>query len=490
MTKPGLSNDPIRDSRRGNWRWIITWFGILAGSFFSASTMAQTHDQTPIELAGFSVSEAFEIRDGQTLDVASVDFHKMIYRVLQTSTMNLRKYALFSSEVSWQQIIDDLPEYRLWVFARQGRVKSVTPIRLPGTDHETPIKSVYRADCVSDSGEKFQVITLRSPAAWKSATDLDEPIQFVGFLFANVAPDLPVDAVEANDQPPANQESNPASNDQANPAANNGPPMQVPLFIAKHLSWFPTAVNPDLQVTESRVLLAEHGVDIGGLDLVRREHTKGLGTADAEVFFQFLSAVERIRREPSGKRLDCDELLRNSTEGFGNAVGFRARVRQCTQVQRPATSTGEPLEFEHYFQLVVFPDLDAQVVVKNEGHDDLLYRRFPVTVCCRSLPDGMTPAQIENQQIWVNGFYFRFWKYGSELTNAAEATGQLSPLIISRQPLMIAMGETQLDFFRSSMLIALIIGMCWTIWVLNSAWKQKKRSGPDLPERIEVTNLE
>ncbi len=490
MTEPGLSIDPIRYLRRGNRCWIITLIGILAGSFFSAPTDAQTHDQTPIELAGFSVSEAFEIRDGQPLDVTGVAFRKMIYRVLQTSAMNLRKYALFSQEVSWHQIIDDMPEYRLWVFARQGRVKSVTRIPMPGTDHDTPITSVYRADCVSDSGEKFQVITLRSPAAWKLATALDEPIQFVGFLFANVEPDLPVDAVEANDQTRANLESNPAPNNQAAQATNNGPPIQVPVFIAKHLSWFPTAVNPDLQVTESLVLLAEQGVDIGGLDLVRREHTKGMGIADAEVFFQFLSAVERIRREPVGKLLDCDELLRNSTESFGNAVGFRARVRQCTQVQRPAVSAGEPLEFEHYFQLVVFPDLDAQVIVKNEGNDDLLYRRFPVTVCCRSLPDGMTPSQIENQQIWVNGFYFRFWKYGSELTNAAEATGQLSPLIISRQPLLIALAETQLDFFRGAMLIALIVGMFWTVWVLGRAWKPKKRLGPDLPDRIEVTNLE
>ena len=51
---------------------------------------------------------------------------------------------------------------------------------------------VYVANCVADSGERFQVVTLNIPSAWKKAESLDEPIRFVGFLYAMI--DAMIDA--------------------------------------------------------------------------------------------------------------------------------------------------------------------------------------------------------------------------------------------------------------------------------------------------------
>ena len=59
----------------------------------------------------------------------------------------------------------------------------------------------------------------------------------------------------------------------------------------------------------------------------------------------------------------------------------------------------------------------------------------------RCVPARFRPVcsrlDIENQQIMVEGFYFRFWKYASDLTDQAGVSGQISPLIISSRPVMV-----------------------------------------------------
>lgn len=135
---------------------------------------------------------------------------------------------------------------------------------------DDPIRGVYLARCQSESGERFDVLTLTSPAAWKSAELLDQPIEFLGFFYALI-----------DDQ---------ATRDSATDPTDG----HVPLFVAKRLAWFPEKAIPSQGVTAAHVLLAAAGVDIGQLDFVRQQYGKPLGDEDSEVFFQMLSAIDSV----------------------------------------------------------------------------------------------------------------------------------------------------------------------------------------------------
>ena len=76
----------------------------------------------------------------------------------------------------------------------------------------------------------------------------------------------------------------------------------------------------------------------------------------------------------------------------------------------------------------MFPSLDGgKIVVKNKSGKEIEYKRFPITVCCLELPTGFSIESIERQSVLIDGFFFRFWKYQSDKTDAAGASGQVSP---------------------------------------------------------------
>lgn len=180
-------------------------------------------------------------------------------------------------------------------------------------------------------------------------------------------------------------------------------------------------------------------------------------------------------------------------DNLGNFVSFRARVRKCSQVQITNPDLQARLGFDHYYQLMVFPDLDdQQIVVKNPAGEDLVYRRFPVTMCARSLPAGMQPVDIENQQIMVEGFYFRFWKYASDLTEQAGVSGQISPLIISGRPVMVVSDGETLNVILCGFLLATILGLATLLWVFRNPRKRPAlQSMPHgLPDQMDVTGIE
>jgi len=236
-----------------------------------ASTVAaQNHDERPLELSGFSLSQAYEITDGNTLDLADPKLTKLLYRIKKTAKQSLLKASRYSQRISWQQLEEETSDYRLWVFQRRGRVKKISPLRIPGARGDDPIRGAYLALCQSESGERFEVLTLTSPAAWKSGELLDQPIEFLGFFYALIDGTATTDSA-------------------TDPTDGN-----VPLFVAKRLAWFPEKAIPSQGVTAAHVLLAAREVDIGQLDFVRQQYGKPLGNEDSEVFFQMLSAIDSV----------------------------------------------------------------------------------------------------------------------------------------------------------------------------------------------------
>lgn len=111
---------------------LLMLVGSVLVSSFVATAAAQNHDQKPLELSGFSLSQAYEITDGVSLDLADPKLNKLLYRIKKTAKQSLLKASWFSQRVSWQQLADETSDYRLWVFQRRGRVREISPLRIPG----------------------------------------------------------------------------------------------------------------------------------------------------------------------------------------------------------------------------------------------------------------------------------------------------------------------------------------------------------------------
>jgi hypothetical protein len=441
---------------------------IMAMMFLTAwpgrATLAQVQDDTKIALSGFSVSESFGIEDRQPFSIQEPNLLRLVYRLWQTSIENLENYSAYTHDVVWDRMLTDPPGFRLQVFKVDGRVRSVARIRIPEAEEEP--RFVYRCSGVTNSDQPFEVVSLYCPAAWMKVEKLDEPISLLGFFYGVIQPSSEVE-----------------------PAAQVEPAV-VPLFLAKQLFWFPTEVNGELGILASHTLLARHNVDIAGFDFVRREDRKALSTNDARTFYELLDAVGRME-VLSEDAVDHMELLKNPTT-FGKQVSFRARVRKCSVV-RPGGDL--PFELSHYYQLIVFPDLrdsrgEPTLVEIGKGEEKLTYRRFPFTVCCRELPEGLTPEQIENQQVLIEGFYFRFWQFDAERTRDADVGAQISPIIIARRPILVESTISQLQQFFGVLLLAVIgvLGIVgWTIYRIN---KRTVRFKSELPPQIETSQFD
>jgi hypothetical protein len=438
--------------------------GVIA-SWPASFVAAQTHDEKPIELSGFSMSEAFEVQDNQPLDLSEKRILKLLYRIKKTSAKNLLQFSQFTQGTSWQDIVKKTPEFRFRVFSLQGTVQRVTRKRIPGATADDRIRSCFVSHCRSESGQAFQVVTLTSPSGWPLDVLLNEPIRFEGFLFGLVdAADAFADDLE----------------DAADPS---------PLFVAKRMAWFPETANSDVGVSDSLVDLAKVGVDVGQFDFVRKQNTQALGTVDSDCFYQVLAGVGELpaNEHPSESGfLGFISLLgstaNSNVDYFGSRVTFEARVRRCTPVQVSDPELKRKLGLSTYYQLMVFPDLEGQQISVDPTQKNLLYRQFPVTVCTRTLPAGFSSDQLVGEVLSFESVYFRFWKYKSKLTDDADVNGQLSPLFIVDQPQIVSLQRDFLSFVLGSFLMVTLCGLLAMVWFFR-----RTKTDKPLPERIDLS---
>jgi hypothetical protein len=436
----------------------------------------QVQDDIKIELSGFSLSEAFGIQDDLPFDIEQGNLIKLIYRLWQTSLDNLENYSQYTSNVSWDALLSDPTGYRLQVFEMKGRAQAVQKISLPESTEEPGF--VYRISCVSEQEQPYEVLSLSIPRVWLDAQDLDQPISSLGFFYAMIKRREGERAVAANSLPLDDE------------------PGTVPLFLAKQISWYPVVPNKTLGISADHILLADQNVDLALLDLIRQEDRKPLSSKDARPFYQFLEAVGNMGKVESqaSESIDHMELLRNPQQSTGRRVSFRARVKKCSVVRPSVDATLPELAKGQYYQLMVFPDLrddrdEPTLVEIGRGDEKLTYRRFPFTICCRQLPPGLNPNTIENQQIWIDGFYFRFWQYDAERTRSAGVAAQISPIIIANQPRMVELSELGLRRFFNGLLILLAVVLAIVGFTIFRFSNRSRTSKEQLPDKLDLDGL-
>lgn len=448
-------------------------FGILVGLILPGAEVifAQTHDAKPMALSGYSVSQAYDVEDDKPLNFEDEFINRLLYRIKKTSPKSRGEFARYSQDVNWNQISEKTEDFRFWLFKRRVQVKGITKHRFAKAEKDTEIKGVFACHCENEKGEPVIVLARSIPRKLQlfpkgdNEIEISEPIGFEGFLLNRV---------------------NLAKNE-------NDATATCPVFVADRIEWYP---NTTAHCDQAHVVLAKAGADIGQLDYVREHNTRRLGKGDSEAFYQILGAAKKTPDDDGIEdRLGFMEIMQNPNSNFCHAAGISGVIRRCTEIPVNSPQISSRLGISKYYELIVFPDLDGgKIIVKNKSGNNLEYRRFPITVCCTELPDGMSPTAIEKSRVAIEGYFYRFWKYQSDKTDLAGTTGQVSPLLMAKRPALMQPQSSNLNFILLIFASLVIAGIAILLWSYRIADRKRKSPGQkileSLPGEIDLSGIQ
>lgn len=423
---------------------IVQWMSLIV-----CATVVQMDApvSSPIELSGFSASQIDQVEDGSAFSFDSEILSRLMFRAGKVSKANFEKYGKSTADVALEQVVSKPRKYRFQVFQVSGRAIKVKRFRSVGND------SRYVVEVKTPSGQMVKVAVGLVPSVWHTTQTIDEPVEAIGFLYGTVA---------------------------------DGETTKL-LIASKQLVWRPTQPNAEMGIGAAQVLLAEKGVDVGSLDSARRQNTLPLSVIDSECFYQFLAAANKtLSNEMPAPSADFLKLMQNPKGHFGDSVVVSGRVRRCIPVQVDEFVSSQ-IGIGTYYELDMFVQLGEQTINVRTSEDQTLeYRhRFPITVCTTDLGEGRSPADVQDQMVEVNGFFYRFWKYKSEFTDRPDGTGgQVSPLIIGLAPTLISSPGSSVDRLLTFAIIGLLVGGSILLWIFrpNRDSSSTVEALPDKPD--------
>ena len=446
----------------------------------------QAQNDAPRELSGLSSSEAFQFKDDLPLDPSAPIIKKMLYRLRKTSPATIDRFLKYTrsktASQAWQDAAADPIGYRFWLLRVPGRLKRTTAVPTAGPQTADSIKKFYRCDIsfsdmsLTVSGQptaspiNCTVFCRRIPKKLPLDTGLDEPIRFNGLFFCRYQ------ATAVNE------------------TSDDGKSLA---FIADRLEWYPeTSAHADASETD----LASRLFDVAQLDEVRRQNAQSLSHADSEAFYRMLIATENKLPDAApateAKRVSLKQIVAKSQSNIGAPTSITAYCRSCNRVNIENPDVQKRLGIEEYYQLMLFPNLDQKIVLNemtDQGPSKVTYDRFPVTVCCRQLPAGFAPKDFEGEKVRAEGFFFRIWKFDSEITQEAGLSGSISPLILANSATVLPSNKLLEQFLTWAVLIGLAAVM---LAIGYFRFFPGRRSTTEtsilesLPERIDTTGLD
>ena len=463
--------------------------------WLTASSFAQSDGDIAIELSGFAASEAYDLEAGSPLDLSDRQLSKLLFRSGKVSTANFAKWSRFADEVTWQQVSDTPQRFRFWTFNRKLQLTYLSQIRFPDQIATDELKGVYLAKCVNDVGQTVYLVTRSAPRKLTLKQSLDQPISFSGFFYNNVAVGPEGELVISDTAPEVVDDD-----------GNDEPDSDVvPLFIANRFSWYPTATNEAMGINASHVKLASHGVDIGLFDYVRKQNSKALSSYDSDAFYQMLAAANSVQRpaedDPNTTAIPAisfTDLMSAPTRHFGSTIALSGRLRQCVPIEIVDADRQQLVGLDRYYQVSLFPNLKGRdVVVRTSAEESIKFEQFPVTVCFRQLPVGMTADQLEGRAAHVTGNFYRFIKYQSKVTTEAGQSGQISPLVMASHINVVPATTTAAGVDLLMRVLLMVILATVAAAVVYGPFKQRKQRGrlvagdkDSLPEKIDLSQFE
>jgi hypothetical protein len=282
------------------------------------------------------------------------------------------------------------------ILGLEGRVVRVTPIEPPvEQQNRYDLEKFYRCeiDLINDAGAAV-VFAVNIPKHWKLNAPISEPISAAA-LFLKRGP-------------------------QDN---SRGP---VLCFAADRIAWHPDTLLGNLRM------------DYSLFDTVR--HDRAITDSERECFYQVLAAAGRAPAEEQNDLvISADDtadatarlvaLMARPEAHEGELHSFRGVARRAVKIQITDPETIARFGVDHYFELVVFVELDGYADIGGKNVNS-----HPVVFCLRELPAGMPTGENIAEMVRASGFMFKKWRYTTQLVGK-KGTGLrvASPLLIGKQ---------------------------------------------------------
>ncbi len=365
-----------------------------------------THPSQLLELYGIAESQLKMLADGEPLGPDDEEtLIRILYQMPRFPLAALQRWAAPQLEVA--PLLDVPAEHRSDAFHLEGRARQMRRVVLPpelAERFEFAEYVVVTIDC-REPPCQLEVCTRAVPAAWQPGP-MDEPVSAFGLF-------LKTSRVEGR---------------------------AALVFAAPRVAWHPDRPDPSHDVLADHVVLADLGMDIGLMDGVRQRNRQGIESADSECFYQLLSAVGKAAPGELAEHAERDPpfgpLLQAPRRNQGRLFSLPGTARRVSKILVGEEDLQERFGFDHYYQVDIFVPLGNQVVRLGDpgesGEVPTFEHNYPITVCVRELPPGLTVGDDLRQEVRVAGVYFKLWSYRSEyISSFDDRQLQIGPLFIA-----------------------------------------------------------
>ncbi|MDA7951067.1 MAG: hypothetical protein MPJ24_06215 [Pirellulaceae bacterium] len=240
------------------------------------------------------------------------------------------------------------------------------------------------------------------------------------------------------------------------------------LFVGKRLAWYPNMNREPFHLDDSLLLLGQKKFDVSLFDGVRKNQNGRLSSEERACFFELLERANELANvEERVPQIEFRTLYEEHRGAHGKEFEIAGVVRRVTKVAVEEETLQEKLG-KAYYQIDLFMELgDLQVVLDREK--ELVYRRrYPVTVCLRELPEGLSVGENLSVDLKVRGFYYRWWAYPAPfVSRVSEDRLAVSPLFIGSSAELVEYQETSfwyLEILFGILFLAIITGVCYSLW--------------------------
>jgi len=226
-----------------------------------------------------------------------------------------------------------------------------------------------------------------------------------------------------------------------------------PLFVAKHLTWSPQSTEEEAGLSSEMVFLAQHGVDIGLFDQVRKLNSRPMNAGDNAAFYQTMAAARdmdpQVFEQQIHSPLNLENLLTKPGEHHGEATWVRGSARKITRVPVSDPDIQALYGIDHYYQIDIFIALqDQKIVLGDDPETSPVYRvEFPAVVLVAEVSPELAKqadlaqekGQLLNEDIRIPAIFYRLWSYRSEFVSQyGKNRRQPAPMFIGMKPQMSA----------------------------------------------------
>lgn len=469
--------------------WIVAIS--LAASGFCSSTSAQdlppwlmsegAEQQASLDpqklFEDWPKSELDRLGDALPLTTSEPLGFEIMERLATVGPMSLARAATTLDASLREKLLSDPSAHRLSVIRARGVLETVEILELDElTASEFDRQVVYRVVIAesdeSDASEPSNRTVAwceQLPASWLEGVPQGDEVEITGIFLR-----LERVGEEAEGEAP------------------------VPLLIATLPAWLYQG-----EANDPRGLWIEQGIDRGLWDAVAEIDGSELRAEDGRALYRILNASKTLNADAkafeqlgSPKAFDLFAVLSDSETHLGEFVRFEGRIKRISEIGTGSDLFARDAGIDRYYQIDMLVSLQGnEVRLQSKDREATVVNTYPVTLCTTRLPEGMSPAPELDVSVFVEGIFYRNWRFQSAYLRDVDPTlRQVAPLVVA-----IKVTPTGVETQGRDMLTAIASAFCiiglggtmvvfaWLKWS-DGRYKQQateaKRAA--LPDRIEI----